>query len=610
MTPDKFIEDWKASKLNEKEGAHLHFDGLCKLLGVAPPSANSKDVGYSFEQFVEKVGGGGGYADVRKRGCFAWEYKSPGGDLKAALKQLKLYASDLENPPLLIVSDMRRIEIHTNWTNMVQESHVLEIDDLADVRLRQKLKWAFEEATIEQLKPHRAADATTKEVAEKFASIAQNLRARGHDPEKVAHFVNRMVFCMFAEDVDLLPKKMFERMLSESLKDPDEFVANAETLFTAMAKKHGRVGYDAIDWFNGGLFEDGSALPLTRAAGRPIDSPPSLAARLHLKLARSWAEQLGCSLGPVFHGHRCYSQDFRLAASKFDSTTCGFSRQHVGTHKKCKPLTVFGQQCFLRLVSVRASHLQRISQTFLCLIILIIACASLGSSAVAREAERFICPYLPPAAPRSEKTVSVGIEIENQMVGRGKLAAELGNNKNLQYSVAADLACYLDATTTIVDGVDADIRVRIVGKSESDKHRAVDLSEKMEVALISSRISFNREKDALYVTDWLEQGCFASRFAHLYWLPKVWGDPRAAATKLAAKNPSLLAYSERIGVSCTDPSVPTLFLQNYRKEGGREYTLFSNCEAFASGPLGRYLKAFNLAMLELKSPVFKSCRPE
>ena len=61
----------------------------------------------------------------------------------AALRQLKLYASDLENPPLLIVSDMRRIELHTNWTNMVQEKHVIDLDDLTDARLRQKLKWAL-----------------------------------------------------------------------------------------------------------------------------------------------------------------------------------------------------------------------------------------------------------------------------------------------------------------------------------------------------------------------------------------------------------------------------------------------------------------------------------
>jgi type II restriction/modification system DNA methylase subunit YeeA len=178
---------------------------------------------------------------------------------------LKLYASDLENPPLLIVSDMRRIALHTNWTGMVQESHVLELEDLADVRLRQKLKWAFDEVNVEQLKPKRSANATTEEVAEKFVAIAQNLRARGEDAEKVAHFVNRMVFCMFAEDVDLLPKRMFQRMLEASLADPKSFVANAEGLFKAMAFKGGRVGFDAIDWFNGGLFEDGDALPLTEA---------------------------------------------------------------------------------------------------------------------------------------------------------------------------------------------------------------------------------------------------------------------------------------------------------------------------------------------------------
>ena len=264
ITAETFVGDWRSSTLNEKQGAQTHFRELCRMIGVPEPSAMSRADGYCFEEFVDKVGGGQGYADAWKRGCFAWEYKSPGGDLKAALKQLKLYASDLENPPLLIVSDMRRIEIHTNWTSQVQESHVLELEDLKDVRLRQKLLWAFSEDTVHELKPKRSANATTEEVAKKFVAIAQNLRERGNEPEKVAHFVNRMVFCMFAEDVDLLPKHMFERMLEASLKNPDEFVANAEQLFTAMARKHGRVGYDAIDWFNGGLFEDGAALPLTK----------------------------------------------------------------------------------------------------------------------------------------------------------------------------------------------------------------------------------------------------------------------------------------------------------------------------------------------------------
>lgn len=264
MTPQQFIDTWKHSDLNEKSGAQTHFNDLCDLLGVPKPTGTSlMDQGYGFEVDVEKTGGGGGYADAWKRNCFAWEYKSPGKDLGEALKQLRLYASDLENPPLLIVSDMRRIELHTNWTAMVQEKHVLQLEDLANARLRQRLKWAFEEANVEHLKPSRSANATTEEVARKFVAIAQNLRDRSHDPEKVAHFVNRMVFCMFAEDVDLLPKRLFERMLQASLEDPDQFVANAEGLFGAMANRNGRVGYDAIDWFNGGLFEDSTALPLT-----------------------------------------------------------------------------------------------------------------------------------------------------------------------------------------------------------------------------------------------------------------------------------------------------------------------------------------------------------
>ncbi len=92
------------------------------MLGVPKPSGASHADGYGFEINVDKVGGGRGYADAWKRGCFAWEYKSPGSNLGDALRQLKLYASDLENPPLLIVSDMRRIEIHTNWTSQVEST--------------------------------------------------------------------------------------------------------------------------------------------------------------------------------------------------------------------------------------------------------------------------------------------------------------------------------------------------------------------------------------------------------------------------------------------------------------------------------------------------------
>ncbi|MDE0233620.1 MAG: class I SAM-dependent DNA methyltransferase, partial [bacterium] len=97
-----------------------------------------------------------------------------------------------------------------------------------------------------------------------FAALAQSLRERGHEPQAVAHFVNRLVFCMFAEDVGLLPDNLFTRMLDHARRKPEEFAALARDLFGAMATG-GRIGFETVAWFNGGLFDDDTALPLNKA---------------------------------------------------------------------------------------------------------------------------------------------------------------------------------------------------------------------------------------------------------------------------------------------------------------------------------------------------------
>ena len=50
-----------------------------------------------------------------------------------------------------------------------------------------------------------------------------------------------MVFCMFAEDVDLLPGKLFKRMLAGRAGPAGDLADNAQTLFAAMARA-GRQG--------------------------------------------------------------------------------------------------------------------------------------------------------------------------------------------------------------------------------------------------------------------------------------------------------------------------------------------------------------------------------
>ena len=245
-----------ASQLKECAASQEHFIDLCRLLGEPTPAeANPTGERYCFERGSRKDTGGDGWADVWKRHCFAWEYKGKHADLGAAFNQLRQYALALENPPLLIVSDMVRFRVRTNWTNSVSETHEFVLDDLADAAVRDKLKWAMSDPG--RLRPGESRQALTGRAAATFAELAQSLRERGHNPQAVAHFVNRLVFCMFAEDVGLLPGHMFTRMLEHARKRPEEFTVLARDLFAAMSTG-GRIGFEAVAWFNGGLFDEGT----------------------------------------------------------------------------------------------------------------------------------------------------------------------------------------------------------------------------------------------------------------------------------------------------------------------------------------------------------------
>ena len=263
MTPYEFIAKWQASTLTERSASHQHFLDLCDLLDEPKPAdADPSGETYCFERGARKDSGGDGWADVWKRHHFAWEYKGKRANLDAAFEQLRQYALALENPPLLIVSDMLRFRIRTNWTNSVSQTHEFNLDDLADAATRDRLKWAF--SNPERLRPGETRQSLTERVAASFASVAQALRERGHNPQAVAHFVNRLVFCMFADDVGLLPGHMFTRMLEQARRTPAHFADLAADLFRVMAKG-GRVGFETVDWFNGGLFDDGAALPLEKS---------------------------------------------------------------------------------------------------------------------------------------------------------------------------------------------------------------------------------------------------------------------------------------------------------------------------------------------------------
>ncbi len=132
MTPQQFIAKWQRVHLSERSACQQHFLDLCELLGQPKPAeADPEGQWYTFERGVAKTEGGNGWADVWKRGHFGWEYKRKHRNLKEAYNQLLLYREALENPPLLVVCDMDRFEVHTNFTATAKRKYEFDLAGLA-----------------------------------------------------------------------------------------------------------------------------------------------------------------------------------------------------------------------------------------------------------------------------------------------------------------------------------------------------------------------------------------------------------------------------------------------------------------------------------------------
>jgi hypothetical protein len=75
MTPGEFAAKWRGVETSERASAQSHFLDLCALLGEpGPTQADPTGAWYAFEKGAEKLDGHDGFADVWKKGYFAWEY--------------------------------------------------------------------------------------------------------------------------------------------------------------------------------------------------------------------------------------------------------------------------------------------------------------------------------------------------------------------------------------------------------------------------------------------------------------------------------------------------------------------------------------------------------
>ena len=304
MTPQAFIEKWHKSRLKESAAYSEHFCDLCHMLGLPTPAeADPSGEFFTFQKGVTKNAAGAevyvdtlfgeqpvkaahaqGFADVWLKDHFAWEYKGKLKDLEKAREQLLQYLDDLQNPPLLVVCDFERFEIHTRFNNCVKTVHRFTNEEIGTEAVQKKLRALFE--NVDYFKPTKTTHAVTEDVAKNFAKLAELLRNAKAEPHSAAHFLMKLLFCLFAEDVGLLPNEIFTKIVGkaagrfegvESTDDEtlalkprksaadsgdDDFLGrNLRQLFRAM-KKGGEFWGESVDFFNGGLFDDDDVFTL------------------------------------------------------------------------------------------------------------------------------------------------------------------------------------------------------------------------------------------------------------------------------------------------------------------------------------------------------------
>ena len=308
MHIDTFLTRWRNAGGSERANYQLFIADLCELLEVdkpQPANEDTRDNPYVFERRVVFHHGDGstsnGFIDCYKRGTFIGEAKKirAGAEtrkfddaLLRARGQAENYArhlpADEGRPPFLVVLDVGHvIELYAEFTCTGgsytpfpdPRSHRIKLDDLAKPEIRARLKAVWTDP--HSLDPARRTARATRQIAIRLARVAQSLEGQ-YAPERVAAFLSRCLFSMFAEDVGLLPKidndGAFTGLLkSFLLSSPpgrgaggeggavQQFVPLVAELWTAMDEGRFSVAIRAnLPRFNGKLFKNPEVLPVDR----------------------------------------------------------------------------------------------------------------------------------------------------------------------------------------------------------------------------------------------------------------------------------------------------------------------------------------------------------
>ena len=316
-----FINRWEHSGAAERANYQMFLAELCDLLEVPRPDPTSPDPEknrYVFDRAVPRVNPDGfsvtNYIDLYKAAHFVCETKQGASEtpvaavddvydrranetagttksghgrrgsaafdkaLERAYHQGRDYITSVPashgRPPFLIVCDVgHSIDLYAEFTCTGgryerfpdPKNHRILLTDLRRPEILERLRLVFTDPHA--LDPSKKAAEVTRDIANRLAKLAKSLETDGHDSQVIAGFLQRCLFTMFAEDIGLLPEDGFKKLLAQVKASPQGFPVLISALWREMATGTGysTLLFQEIACFNGGLFENTTALPLSAA---------------------------------------------------------------------------------------------------------------------------------------------------------------------------------------------------------------------------------------------------------------------------------------------------------------------------------------------------------
>jgi len=258
ITPRDFIAKWDGADFGEKQAAQEMFLDICGMVGHPTPVAHGDSEVFTFEKRVP-----GGFADAYLEGHFVWEFKGRDRQLSEAVVQAVGYARHLKNPPLIVASSFETVRIETNFPGMELVQHNIALSELAEPANLELLHNVFHNP--DALRPQRSVAAVTQDTAHLFSQIVADMEGYTADPELLARYLNRIVFCLYAEDAGLLPEDILSDILHVNRRRPDLSNRALANLFDQMAAG-GLFGTYEITPFNGDLFRGDTPVELSSGA--------------------------------------------------------------------------------------------------------------------------------------------------------------------------------------------------------------------------------------------------------------------------------------------------------------------------------------------------------